>query len=88
MDKFNGQSQLTDKTSDSTDKFNCQNQLDIAVANALELLRGPTLLNWPAVTRDPRTTGGMKNMSKVMAKMSTVLRVAQVVIALSLTPTP
>jgi hypothetical protein len=28
------------KTSDSTDKFNGQNPLDIAVTSALELLRG------------------------------------------------
>jgi hypothetical protein len=31
---------ISRKTSDSTDKFNGQNPLDIAIANALELLRG------------------------------------------------
>jgi hypothetical protein len=48
------------KTSDSTDKFNGQNPLDIAIANVLELLRGQT-----------RAPPGMQNMSKIMAKMST-----------------
>jgi hypothetical protein len=31
---------ISRKTSDSTDKFNGQNLLDIAITNALELLRG------------------------------------------------
>jgi hypothetical protein len=36
---------ISRKTSDSTDKFNCQNLLDIAVTNALELLRGQNFEN-------------------------------------------
>jgi hypothetical protein len=36
---------ISRKTSDSTDKFNGQNPLDIAVANALELLRGQNFEN-------------------------------------------
>jgi hypothetical protein len=36
---------ISRKTSDSTDKFNGQNPLDIAVTNALELLRGQNFEN-------------------------------------------
>jgi hypothetical protein len=49
---------ISRKTSDSTDEFNDQNPLDIAVTNALELLRGQNLENWPR--GDPRTTGHAK----------------------------
>jgi hypothetical protein len=59
---------ISRKTSDSTDKFNGQNPLDIAIANALELLRGHNFEIDPVVTRAPP---GMQNMSKNMAKMST-----------------
>jgi hypothetical protein len=46
------------KTSDSTDKFNGQNPLDIAITNALGLLRGQNFENWPR--GDPRATGHAK----------------------------
>jgi hypothetical protein len=36
---------ISRKTSDSTDKFNGQNPLDIAITNALELLRGQNFEN-------------------------------------------
>jgi hypothetical protein len=36
---------ISRKTSDSTDKCNSQNLLDIAVTNALELLRGQNFEN-------------------------------------------
>jgi hypothetical protein len=36
---------ISRKTSDSTDKLNGQNPLDIAVTNALELLRGQNFEN-------------------------------------------
>jgi hypothetical protein len=36
---------ISRKTSDSTDKYNGQNLLDIAVTNALELLRGQNFEN-------------------------------------------
>jgi hypothetical protein len=36
---------ISRKTSDSTDKFNGQNLLDIAVTNALEILRGQNFEN-------------------------------------------
>ena len=47
------------------DKLNGQNPLDIAVTNALELLRGQNFEIDPVVTRAPP---GMQNMSKNMAK--------------------
>jgi hypothetical protein len=57
--------------SDATEKFNGQTPLDIAITNALELLRA-TRSKFrkfgPVVTRAPP---GMQNMSKHMAKMST-----------------
>jgi hypothetical protein len=36
---------ISRKTSDSTDKFNGQNPSDIAITNALELLRGQNFEN-------------------------------------------
>jgi hypothetical protein len=59
---------ISRKTSGSTGKFNGQYPLDIAVTNALQLLRGQNFEKGPAVTRAPP---GMQNMSKTMAKMST-----------------
>jgi hypothetical protein len=60
---------ISRKTSDSTDKFNGQNPLDIAVANALELLRGQNFENGPR--GDPRATRHASKYEKNMAKMST-----------------
>ena len=42
---FAGPSTISRKTSDSTDKLNGQNPLDVAVTNALELLRGQNFEN-------------------------------------------
>jgi hypothetical protein len=36
---------ISRKTSDSTDKFNGQNPIDIAITNAIELLRGQNFEN-------------------------------------------
>jgi hypothetical protein len=43
--KFLTAGTISRKTSDSTDKFDGQNLLDIAVTNALELLRGQNFEN-------------------------------------------
>jgi hypothetical protein len=43
--RFFGLGTISRKTSDSTDKCNGQNLLDIAVTNALELLRGQNFEN-------------------------------------------
>jgi hypothetical protein len=53
---------ISRKTSDSTDKFNGQNPLDIAIANAFELLRGQNFENWPR--GDPRATRHAKYEQK------------------------
>jgi hypothetical protein len=45
---------ISRKTSESTEKFNGKNPLDIAITNALELLRGQNFENIPR--GDPRAT--------------------------------
>jgi hypothetical protein len=58
---------ISRKTSDSKDKFNGENPLDIAItncaiANALELIRGQNFENWPR--GDPRATRHAKYEQK------------------------
>jgi hypothetical protein len=56
------QGTVSRKTSESTDKFNGQNPLNVAMTNALEFLRGQNFENWPR--GDPRATGHTKYEQK------------------------